>query len=206
MEAIKKKNMLSINPIIVNGKMEIIDGQHRLEAAKALGLHIFYLKDADITKEDIATLNSNNKNWSTMDYINYWTIEKRDGFDKLSSFLSEHPLIPPSTALRMMSLGGGNRLSELKNGYVDVADYRQASEIADILKEYRNIVDFAYDRNFVLAVISCYRVIGYDHAVMRKRLEYLSRRVVKCVSVRDYIDMFEELYNYNSSKNTLKFK
>jgi hypothetical protein len=35
-------NMLEFRPIMVNKNMEVIDGQHRLEAAKELGLEVFY--------------------------------------------------------------------------------------------------------------------------------------------------------------------
>ena len=37
------KEMYLISPIIVNSRMEIIDGQHRLHAAKELNLPIYYI-------------------------------------------------------------------------------------------------------------------------------------------------------------------
>ena len=42
--ALIKENLLHLNPIIVNEKMEVIAGQHRLAAAKALNLEVFYIK------------------------------------------------------------------------------------------------------------------------------------------------------------------
>lgn len=40
--AIEQKNLLHVNPIVCNADMEVIDGQHRLEAARALGVEIYY--------------------------------------------------------------------------------------------------------------------------------------------------------------------
>lgn len=205
MRAIQKKDLLHINPITVNSKMEVVDGQHRLEAATRLEIPVFYIVDDKVTKHDIAAINSNAKNWSVLDYINYWTIEKKPGFDKLSVFLSEHPLIPPSSALVMLACDGKRDLKALKEGIVDTSAYTEACEIAEILKYYRNKVEFAYDRNFILAVISAYKTPGYDHEIMKGKVENQTRSLVKCINRKQYTEMLEEIYNYHSSKNRLKF-
>lgn len=205
--AISAKNLLHLNPIICNNKMEVIDGQHRLEAAKKLKIAVYYMVDDTITKKDIATINSNQKNWATMDYINYWSVEKATGFDKLSSFLSQHPLIPPSTALMMMSADGRRDVSGLRQGVIDTCNYEQACNTANILKEFRNMIDHAYDRNFVMAVYRMATTDGYDHSIMRDKLEYQSRSLkVKCVTQRQYTELLQEIYNYRSSKNILKIR
>ena len=47
----KNPDILSVQPILVNEKMEIIDGQHRFTAASELGLPIHYtvVKGLDIS-------------------------------------------------------------------------------------------------------------------------------------------------------------
>ncbi|MEK6878376.1 MAG: ParB/Srx family N-terminal domain-containing protein, partial [Nanoarchaeota archaeon] len=42
-QSIQEENLLQYNPITINSDMEIVDGQHRLEAAKILKLDIYYL-------------------------------------------------------------------------------------------------------------------------------------------------------------------
>lgn len=204
-KAIRKKNLLHLNPILVNGKYEVIDGQHRLEAARILGVEVYYIRDDHVNKSDIAAINSNAKNWNVMDYINYYTIEKKAGFDRLSAFLSENPMIPPSTALHMLSSDGKRNAAALKEGFVDTGNYEFAKNIGIILKGYRNFIDHAYDRNFVLAVIQCVSIPGYDHELMKQKLEYQSRSLVKCVSKKQYVELLQEIYNYKNSKNSLKF-
>lgn len=203
-DAISKKNLLHLNPILCNKNHEVIDGQHRLEAARKLGVPIYYIIDEGITKGDIATINSNAKNWSVTDYVNYWTIEKREGFDKLSAFLSEHPAIPASTALSMMSVDGSRNTKALKDGIVDTSNYDRATYIAGILKEYRNLIDHAYERNFIMAVTNVVTNPDYDHAQMRSQLEFQSRSLVRCINTRQYVELLEEIYNRNK-KNRVKF-
>lgn len=205
MQAITKKNMLNLNPILVNDKMEVVDGQHRLEAAKRLGVQIFYLTDSSIQKADIAALNSNQKGWTMMDYINFYTVEKRPGFDKLSAFLSQHPMLPPSTAMVMISDDGSRNTKGVLEGRINTANYENGLKIAEMVKEYRNMCDHAYERNFVLAVIHCFYVPGYDHAAMQAQLETQSRCLVRCINKKQYIELFEEIYNRNKSKNKLSF-
>jgi len=204
-KAISEKNLLEVNPILCNENYEVIDGQHRLEAATRLKVPVYFILNSGINKRDIATINSNAKNWSVMDYINYWTIERAPGFDKLSAFLSENPLIPPSSALVMLSADGKRDLVGLRNGHVDTSGYPEATEISEILKYFRNIIDFAYDRNFILAVITCVQTNGYDHDTMKNKVEMQTRSLVKCINRRQYIEMLEEIYNRHSSKNRLKF-
>ena len=45
--SIAQNNLLQYSPIIVNDKMEVIDGQHRLAAAQSLGLPIYYVVAGD---------------------------------------------------------------------------------------------------------------------------------------------------------------
>jgi len=67
--AIEKKNLLEAKPILVNSKFEVIDGQHRLEAAKRLGLPIYYIKIENLSVADMGTLNSNQRNWRMEHYM-----------------------------------------------------------------------------------------------------------------------------------------
>lgn len=202
--AMRRKNLLHLNPLLVNNNMDVIDGQHRLEAAKILKVPVYYLINDEISKKDIAAINSNQKNWTVMDYINYWAVEKAPGFDKLCSFLSQHPMIPPSTALIMLSATGQRDLNGLKNGVVNLTNYDRACQIAEIIKEYRNIIDHAYDRNFILAVHHVVTTDGYDHSIMQAQLEFQSRSLVQCVNSKQYIELLQEIYNYRKSKNILK--
>lgn len=204
-KSITRNNLLKLNPIIVNDNMDVIDGQHRLEAAEKLKTPIYYIVDSTVSKKDLSDLNSVKKNWGVLDYINFWTIEKAPGFDVLSKFLSEHSQIPPSTAMMLLSADGSRNTNALKEGVVDVDNIAKAQEIAQILKYYRNIIDWAYDRSFVLAVNRLVESGKYDHATMEKRMETQTRSLVKCINTKQYIELLEEIYN-RGSHNKVSFK
>jgi hypothetical protein len=204
-KAISKNNLLHLNPVIVNPDMEVIDGQHRIAAAEQLGVDVYYQMDTAVTKKDLSDLNSVKKNWSTMDYINYWSVEKAAGFDQLSRFLSVYPNLPPSTAMMLLSSDGSRDVQSLKDGVVDVSNLENATAIAEIIKKFRNIIDFAYDRNFILAINNVVKTGRYEQDVMDKRLVGQSRSLVKCATVKQYIELLEEIYN-KGSHNKVSFK
>src|SRR5436309_3192914 len=62
-KSIKQKNFLPQTPIIINSDCEIIDGQHRLLAAKTLQLPIYYIIHENSTLEDAIMLNTSLQNW-----------------------------------------------------------------------------------------------------------------------------------------------
>ena len=118
----------------------------------------------------------------------------------------ENPLIPPSTVLMLLSKGRKQDIKGLRSGTVDISNYDKAIEIVSVLNDFLNIVDFAFTKNFVIAVMNMMHIPGYDHDIMTRKLEYQSRSVVKCVNVRQYMEMFDEIYNHNQSKNRLTIK
>lgn len=116
-KSIESNNKMSIHPIIVNEKYEIIDGQHRLEAAKQLGIDIYYIIASDIDDSHVIDCNVNQKQWEVDNYINFFSIrEKSEDYIKLEKMFLKTRLKPK--ALMGLLLGSVNRdvLILLKTG------------------------------------------------------------------------------------------
>lgn len=205
-KAIQEKNLLHLNPIIVDEENRVIEGQHRLEAAKQLQLPIYYITDSNVDKSDIAALNTNKKNWSVQDYINFHCVEKKPGFNILAKFISEHPHIPISAAVQLLSPLGRRRSEEIKSGYVDVGNIDMAEQIADFIKWLRNHFDHAYSGTVIQAIRKLYEAEGFDPEYLKQKIEGQPRSVVKCIKSSHYLEMFLEIYNYKLSINRLTLK
>lgn len=203
MASIEDKNLLHLNPILVNEAMQVVDGQHRLEAAMLLKLLIYYVIDNNIGKSDISLLNKTKKNWGLMDYINYYTIEKRPGYDALSAMISKYPECPVNIMLKLIALDGKN--SEWKEGYVDIMRKDEAEQILGYAKWFSNYLKFAMQGKFLIALQILVRSGQYDHDKMMMRVEEQPRSLVACITITQYVEMLEEIYNYRSSKNRVKF-
>lgn len=115
LEAMKKilmkENLLHLHPIIVNEKMEVVDGQHRLEAAKELGLDIFYVQ-GNVSYEHILDSNLIQKGLSLNDVIKFYAI--KDGnpnYKILYNYINDLSLSPKA----VLGLIFGNTSLELVN-------------------------------------------------------------------------------------------
>lgn len=67
MESISKYYMPV--PIVVNAKMEVIEGQHRIEACKRLELPIYYIIDDNAKLEEVHELNKHRRSWNMLDFL-----------------------------------------------------------------------------------------------------------------------------------------
>jgi len=90
-------------PIIINERNEVIDGQHRLEACKRLKMPIQYLKRLGATLEDVISTNIVGKKWAVGDYINRFVADGNDNYVQLQKFIEEAKNLgfSPSVAIRI---------------------------------------------------------------------------------------------------------
>jgi len=90
-KSIKKENYLHLQNITVNEDFEVLDGQHRLEAAKFLNLEIFYaiIKEEE-GSELIALLNANQAPWVAGDFLNFWINHGKTEYIKLKQFMDKN--------------------------------------------------------------------------------------------------------------------
>jgi ParB-like nuclease domain len=194
--AIQDKNLLHLNPITVNKNMEVVDGQHRLEAARQLNIPIYYIVDDTIDRKDISTLNSHKKNWQLPDYLNFWTIEGKEDYKAVSHFLNTYPKFPTTTALQLLAGTTTNVLVDFREGIYTVENHEQAVELANALEVLEGYCDFAYHSTFIKVFIRLFRQDIFSMEVFIHQIKKQQRSFVKCVNDKQYIAMLLEIYNY----------
>ncbi len=203
--AIEKKNLLHVNPIIVDDQMRVIDGQHRLAAAAALMVEIFYIQ-SNIDRKDISILNSNQKNWRAMDYINFYTIEHVDSFVQFSRLMNKYPEMSISALLTLSNSENHRNIVELKSGYLDVQNIHECIEICDFCKSLFSKYQycFVYDSRFPLAISRCLNTENFKLEILEEKIAASPRSLVQCHTTKQYLEMIEEIYNRSMSKNRIR--
>jgi hypothetical protein len=202
--SIQKRNLLNVNPIVVDQQMRVIDGQHRLEAARILGVEIFYIME-DINREDISLLNSNQKNWTAMDYINFYTVEKKPSYVQLSQLISKYQDMAISALLVLSNSEGRRSLGQLKEGSLDVLDIDHAIEVSEICYDlnHRFQKDFVFDSRFPLALGKAIKAENFKLERLIEQIQAAPREFVPCHTKTQYLALIEEIYNRNLSKNKI---
>ena len=116
-EAIKNDNNLHLHPIIVNADWEVIDGQHRLLAARKLNVEIYYIKDDNINIKHIVTSNVNQNKFKNIDYIKYFCLEDKNiNYIIFSQMMEKTGLSPKSLQNLLNCHNNDSSLMKLTNG------------------------------------------------------------------------------------------
>jgi hypothetical protein len=72
MQSMKKEHLKV--PAIVNGKMEVCDGQHRLEACKELEVPFYFIIIPNYDLNEVQEINANQKNWTNDDFLKSFVV------------------------------------------------------------------------------------------------------------------------------------
>lgn len=103
------------NPIVVNEKMEIADGQGRFEALKELGLPIEYAVAEGATIDHCIALNLKQRNWTLVDYIKSYAEQGDEDAAHLLRMILKYGNISVTTIIELMTPSGKFRNFDLKN-------------------------------------------------------------------------------------------
>jgi len=199
-ESISKKNLLYIRPLLVNEHMEVIDGQHRLEACMLLNIAVPYMICPGLLKDDIHFLNSVQKNWTTMDFINYFTIENKRGFQEFSKLANTFPRVKVSILLKLCS---STRNTRIRDGIIDTNKINEAKLVCEHLNHLNNFwkkkkeFDFVYSAAFATAIQRCVRVKGFDIERLYRKISENQSLFQKYTSRNEYLKLIHLLYNKN---------
>ena len=191
-----------------NGKLIIKAGHHRFHAAKELGIPIKYIVSYD--KASIPGLEISRK-WSIKDYLGTWTRAGLRDYAILGKFYL-HTRMPLIHCICMLSgLTATNRrqvLAAFKNGLFRVKSMAHAKIVAEIVDHCAKH-DVSHTRsNFFINAISQMCVLPEFNAERFKNsIVKYGYRIGRQPSARDYLLIFEEVYNFrNKVKVSLAFR
>lgn len=195
-ESIASNNLLEVRPILVNDEMGIIDGQHRLVAAKELGVPIFYIvRSLDL--EAVQALNSNTKNWSNQAYLQSYVSQGNKDYLLLQGFIQRWKL---SISEGLTMLGGGDRqYRAFRHGHFKARNIVQAEKIMEMVYDFEKWYKQGFRRrSFIMAIYNLYHNPEYDHIQMMKKMEFMSSELVDCVNTSAYLKLLERIYNHKA--------
>jgi hypothetical protein len=200
-ESIKQNDYTQYQPILVNGNLEIVDGQNRFLACKELGKPIHFTISEELHIFAAAQINQASKNWSSTDYAHHFARRGKESYIRLLDICAKHRQ-SISTVMAFGKQSGGSRshTENIKNG---TFEFRDDIDIDDFF-EHMNIFDkyyhFSKRDKFVKAVANLYVNPDYDKSRMEARLRKASAIVNEQPRVELMVDELLKLYNYCAKK------
>ena len=204
MASIQGKNLLELRPISVNKDMEVIDGQHRLQAAKALGIEIYYEVNENLKAEDVIIMNVA-KPWTHLDYINYYSKNGYQEYTKLFEFMKKSE-ISAKIALNICMSISQSSFDDFKSGKFtfDIGDMEQVVDkcktTIDIIKMHHPNSTYTRSGRFWKPLTI---LIKNDDFIFEIWLENLRKNIMRMgirPTEKEDLLTFQEIYNYRNNK------
>lgn len=201
-ESIQARNLLYMRPIVVNEQMEVLDGQHRLLAAKMLGVEIFYKVEKSCNVEDIILLNTS-KSWGLADFLNYYVKNGHEEYIKLKDFAFKNRL-QTRIAYELCCARSDESYTLFKSGkfkfrhdlYIDEID--SCWRTIDFIKKMNGQSHYTTSAKFWKSLV---KLVSMPDFNVEKWMSNLSRMVERCcakVSSDEYRRLFMDIYNWKN--------
>jgi hypothetical protein len=214
-----KENGFLCNPILVNEKMQVIDGQHRLLASKKTKTSIYYIVLDGYNLNEVHTLNLNQKNWQKKDFMEGYAEMGIEPYVKLKEFYKRNKDFTFNDCIAMCSNITGSNYSlaqkyyenkaSISTGYQNIKEVfeegtwkgrdfelaqKNANKIRLIQPYYKN-----YNRSvFVGAMLGLLTKSDFDFNEFMHKLRLQPTALLDCVNREQYKSLIEDIYNYRS--------
>lgn len=204
-DSIKKVGYVR-DPILVNEKFEVIDGQNRLMALEKAGLPVEYTVQEGIGLKECQSLNIGQKNWTTNQWIASYAEQGIEPYIALNNAMKAHPAIG-HILLIIISYKVINE-STIKaliiSGELNYHEPTYSEErVIEFLEEVSPYVirsGFASDKTLrTLARLADRKLIDNDR-MLKQFKEYANAERFKALSFRYVLEDLQDLYNYNRRK------
>jgi len=206
--SIRSKNLLEFRPIIVNDRMEVIDGQHRLEAAKVVGVEIWYKIDKESQTEDILLLNLNQKNWDLGDFLNYYTSSDKEEYVKFDAFIKKEN-VDIRQGLRLLNVVRSHGFRNFKSGDFKFPEGFEMVNVMNSLSKYKAIISLislqkidgskiCARHKFKTALLEMLKNEDLDFDVFKEKIAVNLDKVRFCAGANEYLNMLTQIYNWKN--------
>lgn len=208
-EEIRENNKLAARPILVGKGNVVIDGQHRLEAAKRLNLPVYYIVDETADIKDIKSINTNTKTWTIGDYLNYYAQQCYPEYIDLQAFVEKEKM-PLNVALQLLNAGRATSFfKEFKEGHYQFPKGEDFAEamikkcqishvIAHIKKSTTGPKTYLDRVTFYDAMVNFFNIKMFNYDTFLNKLSYRIDLIHPCARRCEYMKMFKSIYNWKN--------
>ena len=201
-KSIKAENLLMWNPILVTRDGEVIDGQHRLEAAKVLHVPIFYIEVEGLAGDEIGMINTVRRSWNIRDYIHYHMEEGNENYRWLERMIKgTYILVSPLLELTK------KQHVDIKSGkfIMDVSERKIFVKRLNHLEQYIACDDNLKNARAMRAFIRLMKRGEFNHDHMIKKLMECTGKIEIFASNIDMMREIERIYNHRLKKRVRIF-
>lgn len=187
------------SPIIVNEKLEVIDGQGRLEALERLHMPIEYIVEEGIGIDECISMNVYQTNWTILDYIISYASRGNENYIRLLKLHQEYPIFSIH-ALATALYGVGKLTPSIVNrGDLILTEerYESAKRTLDYAMRFVPYMDNFYQSKncFLQGIMYSSMIDGVDKEKLLQKFIGDGRIMRPYHTLCECMQSIEEMYN-----------
>ncbi len=204
-------NVLRFFPILVkehDGRLDIVDGQHRFYVARSIGSAVWYIIVNGLTLLQIAKINSNTEKWKPKDFIYLYVQNDNENYKKLQEFmdLTGFPLTTAQKLLSGEKMGTGTdekKKDNFEHGHFEIDDYDKAVQFYEKLVKFKTFPGWKTGY-FITAIEVLLKNGKCDFDDLVEKFNQKPDNLIKQMSVKNYLANLETVYNFRmQSRRTI---
>jgi hypothetical protein len=216
---------MKCNPILVNENFEVIDGQHRLMAAKETETFVYYVIINGYSLNEVHTLNLNQKNWTKKDFMDGYANMGVESYIKLKYFVNKNEDFTFSDCIALCQNTGSATSRTFKVQIADKNNIKLSGDAQifeqgtwktgdmdlaqDMANKIRMIQPYyaGYNRSsFVIVLMGLFKKDIFDFNEFMHKVRLQPTAMVDCATAGQYRTLIEDIYNYKSrNKVSLRY-
>lgn len=192
------------NPILVNERFEIIDGQHRFECMKRMNLPVEYVMMNGLTVNSCADLNDCVKRWKMDDYINLYAAQGNDSYVALQQLSEKYRGVVGAICIARLMKGfgasNGSDQNAVKTGrYKAKMSMMEADRILGFVQSCIAETDKVRGRreSVIAALVFAYSMEGVNRDRLRTVYVQNCGKFGEINTIRYALEQIEKAYNRN---------
>lgn len=190
-------------------KLVIVDGGNTFSARMQLGLPIYYILLENATEKDMSTLNLVRKNWTKLDYINFYASLGYQEYILFKQFLAEFTDFTASTmefVLQLSAAQKGGMVGRLESGEFVIKNVAQSRVVLNFLMKVKSVEqkngvqkgEYVFTRrSFLVCLLNLFRQNVIELDELADRINKYKMMFVPQLNAENYCTMIEKIYNRN---------
>lgn len=204
----RNKNLLHINRltksisenylftvIVVNENYEIIDGQHRFEVIKELGLPLNYIICKGYGLREVQILNATSKTWNAEDYLDGYCKLGYPDYITYKNFKNKYN-IGHVECMTLLNNQNGDNIKAFYAGKFKIKNIFESERKIELILMVEPYYRNCRRRSFIFAMNTLLNNPNFNFSEFLQKLKIQPLALQDCHNVTSYIALIEEIYNY----------
>lgn len=176
-------------------KLEVLNGQHRLEAAKKLGIEVWYV----VEEERYSPAELPVRRWQNVGFVKHYVRKGKEAYRRLQAFYRRHK-IPVGYAgdLLTRALSVGTTSATIRDGSFQITEdgERYANRVVSTWRRAYENYPCLKNKAFLGALMMVFRLDNFEPVRLIKKIETCAERIQPFSTRERFLEMIDDIYNY----------